>query len=281
MAPGSPAGSYALSGFDNINLYNGNLNFKLPLLQIGGRGTSGYTMTLATNTKQWQVNHEQPSATVNGYPGLKPAEGDGGGDEVATPNNTHTYTPQWKQWNTLNVGYGAGVMQGRQTGVETVTRQTCDTCPVVCQSLNPLWRYTLTRLTFITPDGTEHELRDAHTNGKPMLVEQARCSDPTGPGAFRGKTFVSSDGSAMTFISDTDIYDRVLVNRFTGNYLFSPTGVLYLRDGTRYHIALGRVDWIKDRNGNRIEDRHRPYQRFARSHRDRRTRRERCAVRFA
>ena len=222
-------------------------------MQIGGRGTAGYTMTLATNTKQWQVNHEQPSATVNGYPGLKPAEGDGGGDEVATPNNTHTYTPQWKQWNTLNVGYGAGVMQGRQTGVETVTRQTCDTCPVVCQSLNPLWRYTLTRLTFITPDGTEHELRDAHTNGKPMLVEQARCSDPTGPGAFRGKTFVSSDGSAMTFISDTDIYDRVLVNRFTGNYLFSPTGVLYLRDGTRYHIALGRVDWIEDRNGNRIE----------------------------
>lgn len=30
IAPGSPSGSYALSGFDNINLYNGNLNFALP-----------------------------------------------------------------------------------------------------------------------------------------------------------------------------------------------------------------------------------------------------------
>src|SRR2546423_1777739 len=54
MGPGSPAGSYALSGFDNVNLLNGNLNFRLPLLTIGGRGTAGYTMTLATNTKTWQ-----------------------------------------------------------------------------------------------------------------------------------------------------------------------------------------------------------------------------------
>src|SRR6266851_5790441 len=37
MTPGAPAGSYALSGFDNVNLYNGNLNFSLPLLKIGGR----------------------------------------------------------------------------------------------------------------------------------------------------------------------------------------------------------------------------------------------------
>ena len=31
MTPGAPAGSYALSGFDNVNLYNGHLNFSLPL----------------------------------------------------------------------------------------------------------------------------------------------------------------------------------------------------------------------------------------------------------
>lgn len=32
---GSPAGSYALSEFDNVNLFNGALNFNLPLLKIG------------------------------------------------------------------------------------------------------------------------------------------------------------------------------------------------------------------------------------------------------
>ena len=35
LAPGAPAGSYPLSGFDNINLYNGKMNFHLPLVQIG------------------------------------------------------------------------------------------------------------------------------------------------------------------------------------------------------------------------------------------------------
>ena len=38
LAPGAPAGSYQLSGFENINFFNGNLNFNLPLLKVGGRG---------------------------------------------------------------------------------------------------------------------------------------------------------------------------------------------------------------------------------------------------
>src|SRR4030095_12705288 len=52
--PGSPAGSYPLSGFDTVNLFNGHLNFRLPLMQIGGRGRAGYTMTLPIEQK-WQV----------------------------------------------------------------------------------------------------------------------------------------------------------------------------------------------------------------------------------
>src|SRR5712691_2702663 len=55
IAPGSPSGSYALSNLDNINLYNGNLNFALPLLQIGGRGAAGYEMTAPLNVKSWHV----------------------------------------------------------------------------------------------------------------------------------------------------------------------------------------------------------------------------------
>lgn len=46
LAPGSPAGSYALSGFEDVNLFNGNLNFNLPLLRIGGRGSALHTMTV-------------------------------------------------------------------------------------------------------------------------------------------------------------------------------------------------------------------------------------------
>jgi hypothetical protein len=34
MAPGAPAGSYPLSGFESVNPFNGALNFRLPLLQV-------------------------------------------------------------------------------------------------------------------------------------------------------------------------------------------------------------------------------------------------------
>src|SRR5262245_52576969 len=56
LAPGAPAGSYALSDLDNINLYNGNLNFRLPLLKMGGRGGAGYTMMLLIE-RHWSVNN--------------------------------------------------------------------------------------------------------------------------------------------------------------------------------------------------------------------------------
>jgi hypothetical protein len=38
LAPGAPAGSYPLSGFENINLFNGNLDLRLPLIALDGRG---------------------------------------------------------------------------------------------------------------------------------------------------------------------------------------------------------------------------------------------------
>ena len=52
--PGAPAGSYALSGFDNINLFNGHLNFRLPLMKVGGRGKAGYEMMLPIE-QNWRV----------------------------------------------------------------------------------------------------------------------------------------------------------------------------------------------------------------------------------
>src|SRR2546427_12401 len=58
LAAGAPAGSYGLSGFDNINLFNGNLNFRLPLVHVGGRGMAGYTMMLPI---------EQRWRSINGY----------------------------------------------------------------------------------------------------------------------------------------------------------------------------------------------------------------------
>src|ERR1051325_658524 len=73
LKAGAPAGSYSLSGAENINLYNGNLDFRLPLLQMGGRGSAGHTIILALNTKGWIV-------------------------KSASTETTHTYTPSHSTW---------------------------------------------------------------------------------------------------------------------------------------------------------------------------------------
>src|ERR1041384_2012181 len=88
QAPGAPAGSYALSGFENVNLYNGHLNFHLPLLPIGGRGESGYTITLPIEAR-W---------VVEGQVGF-------GG-----------FTPSFNWWTGIKPGYSPGILQGRQIG---------------------------------------------------------------------------------------------------------------------------------------------------------------------
>jgi RHS repeat-associated protein len=214
ISPGSPAGSYALSGFDNINLYNGNLNFRLPLLQVGGRGAAQMGMLLAINNKNWRVKY-----TYREF-----------------PNNTiESWAPEENRWVGSDAGYGPGYLKGRQTGAGIWT----------CASFNNLYSYTMTRLTFVAPDGTEYELRDKATNGQPLDVNV--CQDD---GAFRGTEFVTADGSSMTFISDTSIRDHNRPTNF--GRTISPSGYLMMRDGTRYRIDSGRVSWVRDRNGNKL-----------------------------
>jgi hypothetical protein len=58
LAPGSPEGTYALSGFENVNLYSGGLSFSLPLLQIGGRGSEGYSVQLLVQS-HWIVQKNE------------------------------------------------------------------------------------------------------------------------------------------------------------------------------------------------------------------------------
>src|SRR5215203_3699923 len=55
LQPGAPAGSYALSGFDNVNLYNGNLSFQLSLLQVSGRGGAQMPVLLPIAGK-WRIS---------------------------------------------------------------------------------------------------------------------------------------------------------------------------------------------------------------------------------
>lgn len=171
LKPGAPAGSYALSGFDNVNLYNGHLDFHLPLLGIGGRGGAGHTMMLPIETK-WQV--ETVKVQMDDY-----------WETFYFPTN------DW--WMVTGPGYGPGVMHVRY-GVFWTRKCTSDDAT---RAMN-----TLTRLTFTAGDGTEYELRDQLTGGASYSVPVCATS-----GKNRGKVFVTADGTAATFISDADIVD--------------------------------------------------------------------------
>src|ERR1700752_299276 len=153
LQAGSPEGSYDLSAFENVNLFNGNLNFALPLVHIGGRGSAGYTMTLALNTKTWHVT--RTSQTVNGE------------------ETNVTYTPTIQLWEPFPIGYGPGTLFGRRSGEGTQN-------PVIppCTTQHPLWEKTITRLTFTGPDVSAIELRDAATLEMPYATGHTDCRIP-------------------------------------------------------------------------------------------------------
>jgi RHS repeat-associated protein len=214
LTRGNPTGTYSLSGFESINLFNGNLNASLPLLQVGGRGSTHTALTLGLNSKGWRVEHDT-SALVN--------------------------TPEPNLWKGLAPGYGPGVLQGRYGGLQT---RRCRELyyPYSYYNVN---KYTFTTLTFILPDGTEYELHDQLTGGQPLT--NTACNTTWGPS--RGTIFNSQDGAGITFISDTTIYDMIQMG---DGIMLWPAGYLLFPDGTRYRIDNGRVTWLLDRNGNKM-----------------------------
>ena len=214
LQPGSPSGSYALSGFDNVNLYNGNLSFQLSLLGVSGRGGAQMPVMLPIAGK-WRVSDVAIPQIGGGF--------------------IHRYLPIQSWWENNERKYSPGTMAGRQAGFDEMQ----------CPDGTKVFPYSITRLTFTAPDGTEYELRDKLTGGQPANNGLCNYSNPPP----RGTDFITVDGSAATFISDTAIYDQPISPSPGEVY---PSGYFLLRDGTRYRIDNGLVSWVRDRNGNKL-----------------------------
>lgn len=235
LAPGAAAGSYSLSDFDSVNVYNGNVNLHLPLLQVGGRGGAQMTMMLSLDNRKWGVNHTMnaPDGEID-YSTPKVIGGDAGTD--LGPGRF-----------VGSAGLGPGRFVVEKVGVGKNDPN------------EGIYTSALTRVKFITSDGTEYELRDTVSNGQPKTYD-----DTNGQPFNRGSVFVTADATAATFISTNasgtlaaDIYDdntRILSEPITPVY-----GYLLLRDGTRYWIASTAAEprtplirWMRDRNGNML-----------------------------
>src|SRR6266404_1618692 len=240
LEPGTPAHSYALSGFDNISYFSGKLNFRLPLVKIGGRGEAGYTMMLPIQ-REW---------SANAVPYVPP----GGTVGCCQPTGyTFSPTPDFG-YNIAKYGFFTpGSLYGRVT-----TSHGTASCQLPTVGQQTVTTAALTRFTFYEPDGTQHELRDAATGGA-SEPNPNQCNPPQ-QGYNRGRVFISYDESALRFVADQNVYDTYAdgsgsTSLFQVSFplVVYATGTLYFPDGRSYTIdTLGRVTKIHDRNGNLV-----------------------------
>ena len=190
----------------------------LPLATVGGRGGAGFAPTLRIQSLAWQAREY----VQIGY----------------TP--VIWKTPEYTTDTSSNlVGYSPGKMIGVRA---TDNHQPPD---FNCGEGNWETGSLVTRLKFVTTDGTEIWFHDKLYGGQ--IQTYTWCSNSNYV-VNRKRVFVTSNGEAMTFVSDTDITDVI------GPTLeFAPSGYLFMRDGARYRIVNGEVITIRDRNGNYIE----------------------------
>ena len=80
LTAGSPNGSYPLSDFDAVNLYNGTLNFRLPIFQVAGRGGAAYPITVQVGRKWTVYRHFEPGVGYFYY-----ADGSWWSENTGTP----------------------------------------------------------------------------------------------------------------------------------------------------------------------------------------------------
>jgi hypothetical protein len=142
IQPGAPSGSYALTGFESVNLFNGKLNVAIPLLKIGGqsgRTEAGYTMTWPVD-KFWDVSTSEDCNP----------DGNGG---IACYTSTLITDSGWNSG--AAPGLSPGTMWARSSGDQLGFCFFPTTNSTYYYSNN-----TTTRLTFTHPDGTETEFVD-------------------------------------------------------------------------------------------------------------------------
>jgi RHS repeat-associated protein len=127
--PGTPSGSYKLGDADAVNLFTGNLNYNLPLLQVGGRGEAQASLGIVIES---QIHYrEVPLAEPDGF-------------------LQHQYTAKFPD----PLAFVGSVAFDYPS---EVTNQGCGS--------GFYWTTFRPTMTFVEPDGTEHSLRDNNHHG--------------------------------------------------------------------------------------------------------------------
>ena len=224
LAAGTPAGSYAISEAEAIDHFSGRLNFTLPLLRVGGRGSAGYAISLKIPSR-WEASVQTHCDVTQNF------------GSVCTPE---IYDATFGSYQAVMVEYGPGVLLKRSSGL-------FGSCLFLGTNQQE-YRMTSTRTSFVFVDstGTEHELFDTSLHGGQHVgpPSPSECAERAVM-PNRGMIFASRDGSAMTFVADSAVSDEAKLGNFEGS-----AGRLYFADGTMYRIDGGKTTYIRDRFGN-------------------------------
>ena len=226
LTPGSPAGSYSLTDFENVNLFNGNLNFHLPLVKIGGRGSAQTAMVLKIETR-WRIEEHASCQPCQSY-----------------------FYPTYNWWTAgPTPGYGPGSLayRNQEDGDSSCVTNFGGTFKL------------LQRLTFTAADGTEYELRSRLNNGQPLSL--ITCQAPTA----LGREFVTADGVSALFVFDIDpntpgsSLSGDLTLRDGTRYRIENGGITDMRDrnGNKIHFeyettGFGRLIGVTDSLGRTV-----------------------------
>jgi YD repeat-containing protein len=224
----SSLSTYHEDKVETVNLANGNLTVHIPLVTVGGRGSAAYTVALNYNSKLWAGDHQTEDLT----------------GPFGPPDIRHHYAALADDGlmgrpNLLVIGAGWSICKAPAIRVRRIGIDPTNLKPPSNEFI-----YALTKVWLTLPDGSEVELRDSQWEGEPLVI-------PSSAGGIfdgnRGRVWHSTDGSAITYITDAA----------NGAVLGQLSGVVFLADGTRLIMtgALGgsaRCTSIIDRNGNEV-----------------------------
>jgi len=232
LAPASPLGSNTLSDFEQYDPFGGRMNVTVPIYHVGGRGDLSFDLVYPV-PQTWRIEN-QPTFTW-------PQNAQTG--QIANFSYTQSYLPP-QAWNIFGQSLNAGTLWFRQGA----SFQACGYNPAYgIEPMNPT--YTITKLAFTAPDGTETELVDDLTNGQPFQWENV-CQTTLSPvGSLnRGSSFHSvTGGPQLEFVSDSAVSD----SEFPGAD-YAASGYLYFPNGVSYRFDNGLLSSMRDRNGNKI-----------------------------
>jgi RHS repeat-associated protein len=213
--------SLASSDSSDVNVFNGKISLKIPLITIRGRGEVSLPLYLIEPSTQMTA--------LGNYWYADPQTGSGQYYPTAQITGSQM-NPYIMPMPGIMARAGASPFSSGWGGS---------------------W---MTKLAFESSDGSRYEFFDTQPNSQFNHAVYHKIKTENGINVIRprGQYFSTKDGSDVRFVSDTPIYDILGIGANAPASSYDLYGYINFPNGTVYRIDKGFVSWMEDKNGNRI-----------------------------